>query len=317
MNTKSAIILLFFSFSLILCSSPYHPEYRGGKFSIYLLKDENFSSQQAQEMDINDLELADEPWITTEDIEFYDFSTHCIYLKKERPAFHYYLVRPFIVVASNTRIYLGSFFSMFSSSPVNTLIIKTPFFYPDDIIRIEKTFASTQDVPDMRNDYRIKYALERHNIFTESISVKLDNAELIGRADTSTVAYSFTITNIGKLDLYVPDPEKMGPGLFNYYTTQPRIYNENLRYYPEYDSVEYPESYKSWDISWYTKLCAGRSIRRYMVIKGYPYIENGSYKCNFTYDSPRWIEKNDRILTDGRIWIGEIESNTINIKIGN
>jgi hypothetical protein len=43
----------------------------------------------------------------------------------------------------------------------------------------------------------------------------------------------------------------------------------------------------------------------------------GLYKGYFTYSGPSKISKNDRICSDGSIWLGEVDSNTIEISIEN
>ena len=54
MKIKITLIILLFVIFSYLCSSPYHPEYRGGKFSIYLVKDRNINIEEAEKMDLDD-----------------------------------------------------------------------------------------------------------------------------------------------------------------------------------------------------------------------------------------------------------------------
>lgn len=308
--------VLFFS---VFCSSPYHPEYRGGRFSIYLLKDENIASQKAQKMDIDDLELADNPWITTEDIEYYDFSTHCIHLKKDAPPVQYNLTKPFVVVVGNKRIYLGHFLSLYSSwMPEGPYIQYEPSLYSKDVIHISESMPvfNKSEILDVRNDYRIKTALSRYGIYHESINVELKSVELISRSDTSTIAYTFRIKNTGDRDLYVPDPSRMGTELFHYYTNGINLALDRNHFYSScYKTTEHPDPFWSWDYEWFTKIRKKSSLTCRIVLKGYPYIPDGNYSCDFIYTGPKNLNKNERRKTDGEIWVGKIKSNSINMEI--
>ncbi len=56
-------------------------------FGIYLLKDRTLSIGQIQNKNIDELELESKPWLASTDIDFYDYSSHCIYLKKDKSEF--------------------------------------------------------------------------------------------------------------------------------------------------------------------------------------------------------------------------------------
>lgn len=45
-------------------------------------------------------------------------------------------------------------------------------------------------------------------------------------------------------------------------------------------------------------------------------VSQGTYSCSFRYTGPSRIEKDDRTLPDGRLWLGKVESNTIEISTG-
>ncbi|MFA5806618.1 MAG: hypothetical protein WC879_18455, partial [Melioribacteraceae bacterium] len=50
-------------------------------FAIYYLKDTTLKAWDVWKKDLNDFDLEDKPWLTENDIDFYDWSSHCIYLK--------------------------------------------------------------------------------------------------------------------------------------------------------------------------------------------------------------------------------------------
>lgn len=144
-------IIILTSLLLLFAISCEINEDSAGNFSIYLLKDDGLSYLDIKDMNIDDLELKDDPWISSDDIKFYDFSTHYIYLNKSKSRFideladscqlymFHFSSKPFIVKAGNQRIYSGSFFSEASSmsmGEVPVIIDMMIFYYPDDIISI-------------------------------------------------------------------------------------------------------------------------------------------------------------------------------------
>ena len=175
-NTKiSSFLFICFIFILFIsCKSTSDPEYNQGRFSIYLLKDENTTTVQAEQLDLEDLELADKPWLTTEEIEYYEFSTHKIKLKKDKTNWPEYTEvslegNPFVIIAGNSRIYLGSFWNLASSMFSCTPRIEIPNFLGENQMQIKVAAHSelNPDFVDLRNDIRIKQALMRFGIYKE------------------------------------------------------------------------------------------------------------------------------------------------------
>ena len=144
---------------------------RGSGVNIYFLKDENLTFKDVMEQPLSNLELHWKPWITSDDIERYDWSAHLIYLKKEMPLSLEGIStfgKPFVVTANEEKCYLGYLYPAFSSwyMPTNPSIwIPAP--YPDDIIHIEYTGELDYDP---RNDLRIKEALIAKGQFYDNLN---------------------------------------------------------------------------------------------------------------------------------------------------
>ena len=114
----------------------------------------------------------------------------------------------------------------------------------------------------------------------------------------------------------MPDPDKMGSGIFHYYNYGLFLRHSDGTFFSADDkTIEYPMTHDTWDIEWFTKLGSHKSIKRTVILDGYPDIHNGTYSCDFTYSGPINIEKSERILSDGRLWIGEIYSSTVEFNI--
>ena len=77
----------YFIFCLLLlsigCQDNVTNPTEDSTFGIYLLKNRTLNIQDIQNFNINELELESTPWLASTDIDFYDYSSHCIYLKKD------------------------------------------------------------------------------------------------------------------------------------------------------------------------------------------------------------------------------------------
>ena len=327
---KSLVISIFIVI-LISCardSDPVSPDNNNSFFGIYFLKDTALTDLDIADVNINEIDLNEDAWLGDDDIEFYDFSTHCIYLKKDKSDFFdnydgkFFQFtssldrKPFVVVSGIQRCYIGSFFSMYSSSvPRGPYIDEFDIrFYPDDIIHISRTWFTDDDV---RNNLQIKSNLLKLNMFHAGIDIKLTSFRIIENSEISTIEYTIRIANHDQDNLYVMDSDKMGSNLFHYYTNGPDLYDisKSKYYYSVYKKVESPEPYDSWNFEWFTLIKSNQFIERTIYLKGYQFIPNGEYVGSITFSSPKNIMKTDRIKMDGRIWIGSIESDELEIEV--
>ncbi len=301
-------------------SGPLSPGDEAG-FAIFFLEDSSLTGFQAAQQDQNQLVLRKEAWLTDEDVQFYDFSSHCIYLKEDKRHFFatdtgrffvfdpVLMDRPFVVVASGERCYVGSLRSgLLSTMPPGPYIDELDVgFYPVDVLHISMFPGSEADV---RGDGRIKDALVSLGLYRGGISLDLEGVRVLENADTSTIEYRFRIANIDQEDLCVIDPDKMGSELFHYFTNGVVLHGNNRLYQSDYKKVKPPAT--SWDPTWFVGIPAGSFIERTVTLKGYPAISPGSYSCQFTFDGPK-VRKEDRYLAGGRIWLGNVVSNRIGI----
>ena len=299
-------------------------------FAIYLLKDSELSYMEASECNLDTLEIESTPWLSLNDVEMYDFSTHYVYLStpKERifegivneaGIFNGFLLKPFLLVAGQERIYLGEFVSALSSSlggccphidDMEQRIVAS------DILSIRG--CNIQGMPDVRKDSRIATVLSKNKVFHAGISVELKSVEVIDNTDTASIVYSFKITNNDKDDLFIPDPDLMGTELFHYYTNGVLFLSDDNHYYfSQYKRTIEPTPYDSWKSEWFSKLQSQDSLLRTVHLKGYPQLPSGQYRCEFVFSGPEKIEKNARIYNNCRYWIGEVNSNEIQMVISN
>lgn len=283
---------------------------------------------------LDELQLSSESWISNEDILYYDWSSHCIYLKKDKASIipewaidkEYNLLpeewadKPFVITANDEKCYLG-YFSRVELSMVMWIApmigdIGLNSMYPQDVLFIDWGWLY-RDYPQNNSD--VKNVLIDTGLYHGGISVTFDTTDvntirMVNNADTSTISYIFTITNNDKDALYIIDPDKTGSDLFHWFTNgitfqnidTEIIYEPRWRAHIELPSTDY------WSPDWFTKLESGHSIQRTVMLKGYPYFPTGEYIFEFRYSGPvGGMEKESRERLDGRYWIGSTRSNIL------
>lgn len=307
------ILLINFLFLICFsCSNPFGVTEKNSGINIYFLQDENLTLTTAKERPLSQLILQDKAWISSDDIERYDWSAHLIYFKRDMVLSDKDVStfgKPFIVTAGGVKCYLGALWALYSSiMPDAPVILATPSLYSDDIVCISLELLKKQDP---RNDLRVKEALIKKGQFHAGLQCTLDRVEVITKNDSSSVKYTYTLHNLDVDGLYVLDPDLMGSGLFHYFTNGVYLNNIVHHYWAENREVEKPEPWNHWEKSWHSRIESGKSITRTVLLEGYPRIVPGEYQCTFQFPSPSNIEKDRRKLYDGRIWMGRINSSVL------
>jgi hypothetical protein len=326
MNRYAAFLLGgVLAISLLLpamaCSSKSHkpdsPE-NNDIFSIYMLPER---VEGAPPYNLDAFELPEKPFLSVDDIDYYDFSTHYIYLNIDKASlfdevWQRYMSNSFIVVAGGERCYLGYF-----HSPVMSWLPPTPIisydpefdFYPGDIIHIYD--YSIDDSDDPRDDPRIEEALSQVGKLRPGISVMLDEVNIDSRDGKTVASYTFTVANEGDEVLYIFDPDKVGAERFHYYTGG--LYLSGTDFYltvlSAYDTSKQQFSYDEFDLSWFTKLKSHKSMKRALSFQCDTTVPDGIYSCYFIFTGPSHVEKDNRILNNGRLWLGSVRSTSIKI----
>ena len=302
------------------------------QFAIYLVA--HFIPPGMEVSDLSQLELQDEPWLSIDDIDFYDFSAHLIYLKEGKSLWLAPSATPFVVIANGQRCYLGYFYSMISSYIPRGPTIQTMELrgeYREDVVHISGSmlWIPGETYVDVRDDERVANALRDAGKYSAGLRVQLNEVVIVAQSDVTTLSYTFTVTNEDDDSLYVPDPDKMGTSRFHYWTNGPYLQSleDGTSFWSEHKATTAPDPFYSWDIEWlwFTKIESHKSMERTVVLEGYPIIPAGRYSCYFDFNSSYFglifpdifsnMDKAERALADGRIWIGHSRSNTIEVDI--
>ncbi|HEY5957636.1 MAG TPA: hypothetical protein VIV60_13815 [Polyangiaceae bacterium] len=136
------------------------------RYQIFLLADPTLTTMGVQSTPLDDLTLADQPWIHLGQIAYVEASTGRVGFPPGTPygqglrlglsKLSANMHRPFVVVADGVRIYLGTFQSIASSSRV-----PGPIIIPESIGDQSFVIEAPNPLPDPRLDARIQTVLEQ------------------------------------------------------------------------------------------------------------------------------------------------------------
>jgi len=167
------------------------------------------------------------------------------------------------------------------------------------------------ELNDPRYDSRIISVLKRANLYHAGLSCTIDNVAIIDNdqaTDQSHIQFTFTIENKDSINFYILDPELTGSELFHFFTGGMLLYTSDYQRLYEYKGPHTtPQPWDSVKREWLTLLEDGKKISRTLSYETYNYLDPGKYICNFTYPGAGYqVNKNERELAQGRIWLGEI-----------
>lgn len=142
-------------------------------FGIFLLKDSSINAYKAARFNLQDLILKDSPLWGIEDFQAYECSNHVFELtnqaKLKIPEGQLKGV-PFVFVANNSKIYLGAFWTSFSSFPFENPVIDVDLFRITGILKIDRAYPHDGFAVgiDPRASPEIIKEFMAHNILKES-----------------------------------------------------------------------------------------------------------------------------------------------------
>lgn len=278
-------------------------------YNMYFLENENLTGSDVTNADIDDLELQKPPFVAQGNIQYYDTSSHVIYLFEpvELPEMGVHVLgKPFIVATDSFRHYVGVIWPMYSSSSYPGPVIDVmPRFYPKDIVKISMGRAHPSG-PDFRLNDTITETLKDYDVFHAGISLTIESIAILKNDSVNndcTISYTIKLVNNDNDNLYVMAPSKMGNVFF--------WYNNSLSFAKDYTYYESRIGGTKPDegvdkLSWVTKIVSKDSVSWTLEREKYPYIPPGEYQCSFTYWGLNSSTKAFREQPDGRIWMGKI-----------
>jgi len=212
------------------------------------------------------------------------------------------------VYASRELVYSGIIFPAWASSIPSGPFIMWPSFYPGYVIPIDfypPVYTTQPDtIEDPREDQRIVEALEKYGQLHHGLSISIEDITI---SSSHEVSFSYTITNQDGFNYYILSPEKMGTGLFHYYTNGLYMFNQETGWLMHQEEVVTPDPWDSWDRSW-MELLSPHASKTYLIeYNNFDEVPPGSYDAYFRFPGLTHVDLDEIEDTQGRIWLGELE----------
>lgn len=217
----------------------------------------------------------------------------------------------FSVYANKEKVYTGILFPGWSSSVPFGPYIDFPFFYPEYVIKVcyrsKEYYTPENSTPDPREDENIVDALQAYNQFHAGLSCSIDEIKFLPHGQLS---FTFTITNNDSFNYFILSPDRMGIGLFHYFTNGLIFWNETTSWMHHKSSVISPEPWDSWIVDWMDLILSGESKSYNIFYEDFDSIPSGQYHVYFDYPGLHHVEIEDFNQSNGRIWLGGITVNS-------
>ncbi|MFZ5942167.1 MAG: hypothetical protein ACOYXB_16490 [Bacteroidota bacterium] len=240
-------------------------------------------------------------------IDFYDFSSQLIYLRKNY-SYTYAGEGSFTVLAGEEEIYSGLMYPVYASwLPSGAFIRSAPGFYNDYIIPIGFLRLIDSDEPsndDPRYDPRIIEALKKNNQYREGLSGEIIGVE---KKWGGGMELTLQLRNADQEDLLILDPEKTGISLFHYFTNGLILSDSTGTTYNHRLKVQEAEPWDSWDKDWLSVIHGGETLTFKISYSDFDQVPPGSYQADFTFPGLAFqIKRYELQQNKGRIWLGQV-----------
>jgi len=223
---------------------------------------------------------------------------------------------PFIVITENKRSYAGIFFSNHGlSKPTPHISEIEAFGYADDIIKIalfDDNLANSDYnlAKDIRETEEIKNSLKSAGLFNGGLEYKIDDLKI---RSADTIEISASIKNIDRNNLYIFN---LRNALYDALKTRPVFIFANkdntTGYRFTFERIITSDLLNSSDE--YFKLEKDKSITfTCTAVCGKKVISSDYYFYSYFYGERSRFEKDKRVKSDGRVWMGKTRSNYMDI----
>lgn len=250
--------------------------------------------------------------INNDEIDYYDFSTHMIYLKEP----HEFLQDKynweagwlsFSIYANKEKVYTGSLYPAWSSSVPTPAYIDFPFIYPGYVIKINYSefYSQVSNKSDPRGDEKIIKVLKDYDLYHAGLACSIDEIDI---QPNGQLSFTFTVTNNDTFNYYVLSPDKMGIRFFHYFTNGLMFWNETTSWLQHNCTVIHPDPWDSWNVDWMEIIASGERKSYDINYYSFDTIPSGQYQVSFTYPGLRNVEIDEINQTSGRIWLGGVTS---------
>jgi hypothetical protein len=238
------------------------------------------------------------------DIEYYDYAAHLVYLK-DPVSFSEDIVGSdvYAVYAGGDSIYRLTAMNAYDSYLPDGPLIWNQSFYKDFCMHIDLLLMLDPDHPeDPRVDPRIEEALLKYDQFHEGLACEIVDVQMI---EPGHVLLELELKNEDSFDYCYLDPEKMGLGLFHYFTNGLYLRNASWDSFTHQLEVVQPDPWDTWDPSWLSVIESGETVSLTIDYLAFEEFPPGDYTAWFHFPGLiGQVQKDDLLQAGGRIWLG-------------
>ena len=158
---------------------------------------------------------------------------------------------------------------------------------------------------DPRSDPRIIQALESYNQLHIGLQCKIKSVQF---GTGNQVKLELELINNDSFNYYYLDPEKMGLGLFHYFTNGLfiRDYSYQKSFTNHTNHIQ-PEPWDSWKMEWLSLIKSNETKTISIVYDNFDPVIPGQYKASFQFPGLFKVSREDLVQANGRIWLGELD----------
>lgn len=244
------------------------------------------------------------------DIEYYDFSSHVIYLNENnRLDGDFDKLQDAAVTIDGENIYSLRIHELHSSTFYpGPHIYRMMDMFGDFAFRVRFGFMDDGEsgTPnDPRTDARIRNVLKKHGKLREGLSLEILSVSKTG----ADIKATLRLKNMDPVSYYHLDPGKMGKGLFHYFTNGLTYLNPDI---PEYvydkTAAEKPEPWNYWTRDWLSEIQGNESKVLEFTYSLGAVPQGQDLKFFFDFPSPELsiTNRSDLELQSGRVWLGSV-----------
>ena len=255
------------------------------------------------------LVAGDQVVVNHRDISYYDYGAHMLYLKSHRSSAEFLeKAGSLTVYAGEEEIYTVSTRPGYSSyMPPGPVIWTYPTFYEDYIIAIDllgTLMGFMKESSDSREDERIVKALKKYGQYREGLHCELVSCNYTAPDE---MVLHLKLSNRDEVNYYYLDPEKMGMGLFHYFTNGLTLWDaEERQAYTNQTEHISPVPWDSWDLEWMSLLEGGSSVTITLEYNNFDTVPPGIYTTMFQFPGLAHVEREQLAQRHGQIWLGKL-----------
>ena len=209
-------------------------------------------------------------------------------------------------------MYGGPLFPAWASSIPTGAFIDWPSFYPPYAIQINYrepwSADETTTKQDPRFNHKILQVLEEYEQLHSGLSCRISDITI---QPDGKVTFEIVISNEDSFNYYILNPEKMGTGLYHYFTNGLIFYNKDTGWLKHQEAVQSPDPWDYWGINW-LELIESNTERAYTITyNAFDPIPAGTYEVFFQFPGLHNVDQFELHRINGRIWLGGIDTEYI------